>query len=261
LSGLSDRYGEPEATPLEYTVRVSTRARSVKLVMRPRGLEVVVPRGVSQRSIAGLVESRRHWIEKAAKRVEAQRRRLEEDPPRLPQRISLPAIGEEWVVEYHRPAGSGSGGASGGARVREVAGRRMVVTGDAGDFEVCKQALCRWLNRRARAALVPRLCELAERHGFKYQQVSVRQQKTRWGSCSRQGNISLNAKLMLMSEEAAEYVLLHELCHTVRMDHSPRFWALMEQHDPDYKAHKKLVRASAKAMPSWLDHEPDEEAM
>jgi predicted metal-dependent hydrolase len=227
--------------------------------MRPDGLEVVLPRGYSQRHLPELLEARREWIERAARRVDAHRRRLQEDPPRLPDRIELPALGEEWLVEYRLP---GKGRAlAGAARAREVAGRRLVVTGDPGDFESCKQALCRWLTRRARADLEPRLAELAERHALVYQQVSIRQQKTRWGSCSRRGNISLNAKLLLMPRAAADYVLLHELCHTVRMDHSPRFWALVERHDPDYKAHKKLVRVSAKAMPTWLDHEPDEEAM
>lgn len=227
--------------------------------MTPRGLEVVIPRGFSQRRIPELVESKREWIERAAQRVEAHRRRLERDPPRLPARIVLPAVAEQWLVEY-RPAMAGAR-AQGAARVREAIGGRLVVTGDPVDFEACKAALCRWLARRARAVLGPRLAALARVHDFRYQQVSIRQQRTRWGSCSRQGTISLNAKLLLMPAAAVDYVLLHELCHTVSMDHSPRFWALMEQHDPEYKVHRKLVRMSAKAMPTWLDHEPDEDAM
>lgn len=251
-----DRDLAPGAVPFEYTVRVSSRARQVRLVMKLDGLEVVVPRGVSQRRIPALLEDKREWIEKAARRVEAHRLRLESDPPRLPERIVLPAVEEEWRVEYRPPRSAG-----GGARVREATGYRLVVTGDVRDFEACKQALCRWLNRRAREALVPRLAELADRHGFRYERASIRQQRTRWGSCSRKGTISLNAKLLLMPGVAADYVLLHELCHTVHMDHSPRFWGLVERHDPKYKTHKKLVRMSAKAMPTWLDHEPDEEAM
>jgi predicted metal-dependent hydrolase len=259
LALFDERDCEVRGGPIAYTVRVSARARRVRLVMKSGGLEVVVPPGFSQRRIPELLESRRQWIERTAKRTEAHRLRLESDPARLPDRIALPAVGEEWLVEYRAPQGARARGS--GACVRELAGHRLAVTGDPRDFEDCKQALGRWLARRARAELEPRLAELAERHGFVYQRVSIRQQKTRWGSCSRQGSISLNARLLLMPRAAADYVLLHELCHTVRMDHSQRFWMLVERHDPDYKAHKKLVRISARALPTWLDHEPDEEAM
>jgi len=246
-----------ESAPLEYSVRVSARARRVRLVMTVDGLEVVVPRGFSQRRIPELLASKRHWIERASTRVEARRRRLELDPPRLPGRIVLPAVDEEWMVGYC-PLGVE---ARAGASVRERPGYHLAVTGDSADFDACKQALCRWLNRRAREELVPRLAELARRHGLGYERVSIRQQRTRWGSCSRRRAISLNAKLVLMPPAAVDYVLLHELCHTVELNHSPRFWALVEKHDPEYRAHKKLVKAAAKAMPPWLDNGTAEGAL
>jgi hypothetical protein len=124
-----------------------------------------------------------------------------------------------------------------------------------------REALCRWLGRRAKKELVRRVRDIAQRHGFTHGDVTVRQQRTRWGSCSRTKNISLNARLLLMPAEAVDYVVLHELCHTRHLDHSPRFWALLQTHDPEYKAHKKLVRDCAAGFPTWLDHEPDEEAM
>ncbi len=253
--------GSPKA-PLQYSVRVSARARRVRLVMRSQGLEVVIPRGFSQRRIPALVEGKRAWIERAAGRVAAHGARLAENPPRLPQLIELPAVGEVWAVEY-RPAPQAGGARAGrsGARARESSPGRLVVSGATGDFEACRDALCRWLKRRAGERLIPRLAELAQRHGLRYQGVSVRIQRTRWGSCSKQGNISLNARLLLLPREAADYVLLHELCHTIHMDHSARFWALMQRHDPDFAAHKKLVRTSARALPTWLDHEPSGEEM
>jgi predicted metal-dependent hydrolase len=236
----------------EYSVRVSARARNVRLVMKAdRGLEVVIPRGFGRRQIPALVESNRDWIERAAARVEERRRRLEADPPHLPERIVLPALGEEWEVEYRR------GGAPAGAVVRESAGR-LVVTGDAADFDACRQALCRWLVRRARRTLLPRLAVLSYQHHLPYTRASVRQQRTRWGSCSRKKTVSLNARLLLVPAAAVDYILIHELCHTVEMNHSPRFWALVESHDSEYRAHKKLLRHSAKELPTWLDHEMGE---
>jgi predicted metal-dependent hydrolase len=136
-----------------------------------------------------------------------------------------------------------------------------VVSGDQADYEACRQAIRRWLTRRAREVLIPRLASLARQHGLVFDRVSIRQQQSRWGSCSRRGSISLNAKLLFMPSAAADYVILHELCHTLVLDHSRRFWELMEEHDPEYRAHKRLVRAAAAAMPAWLDHKPDEAAM
>ena len=85
------------------------------------------------------------------------------------------------------------------------------------------------LRKKAQSLLPARLASLAESHGFKYTNVKIRKNKTRWGSCSSKGTINLSIYLMLLPDHLIEYVLLHELCHTVQMNHSPAFWALLNQ--------------------------------
>ncbi len=249
-----------------------------------RGLEVIVPRRFDHGKIPELVRGKRDWIERAVARVEvraeAQRRRLEAEPPVLPERIALPAMGEEWEVEYRcrrlpgRAAtrgvtAAGASATTGGAAetgcaaaarvvVRERPGCGLVVTGDLDDFEACRRALCRWLSRRARRELVPRLAEIAQRHRLEYGRVSVRQQRTRWASCSRRKTISLNARLLFLPPDLVDYVLTHELCHTVEMNHSPRFWTLLGYHDPECRVHRRLLRTAGGSIPTWLDHEAGE---
>jgi predicted metal-dependent hydrolase len=87
---------------------------------------------------------------------------------------------------------------------------------------------------------------LAEEHGFHFNRLSFRSQKTRWGSCSGNKNISLNSKLLFMSEAVVKYVMIHELCHTVEMNHSSRFWSLVEDCDPEYRHHKKQLKEYGK---------------
>jgi predicted metal-dependent hydrolase len=98
------------------------------------------------------------------------------------------------------------------------------------------------LRERAKRELPARLLELAARHGLQVRKISVRNQKWRWGSCSPRGHICLNWRLIGMPEAVRDYVLIHELMHLKRMDHSPRFWALVAQACPDYLELRRSLR-------------------
>ena len=86
------------------------------------------------------------------------------------------------------------------------------------------------LRLRAKQYLPVEMQRLAEQHGFQYRQVKIRKSKTRWGSCSSKGIINLSFYLMLLPSHLIEYILLHELCHTVVMNHSADFWSLLDRH-------------------------------
>ena len=85
------------------------------------------------------------------------------------------------------------------------------------------------LRRKAQSALPAQLAQLADLHGFKYSGVKIRKSKSRWGSCSSKKAINLSLYLMMLPEHLIEYVLLHELCHTVHLNHSPAFWELLNK--------------------------------
>ncbi len=99
------------------------------------------------------------------------------------------------------------------------------------------------LQKEARAYLPRRLKYLAEAYGLSYKNVRFGTQKGRWGSCSTSGTISLNVGLMALDAELIDYVLTHELCHTRHMNHSASFWALVEQHMPDYKTRRQRLKS------------------
>ena len=92
------------------------------------------------------------------------------------------------------------------------------------------------LRIQAKAALPPRLAELAALHGFTYNNVRIKHNVSNWGSCSELGNINLNLNLMRVPEHLRDYVMLHELCHLRYMNHGPEFHALLEEVCPDHRA-------------------------
>ena len=95
---------------------------------------------------------------------------------------------------------------------------------------------------KAKNKLISRLHDLAEKHGFIYNKVTIRNQKTRWGSCSSKDNISLNMKLVLLPDELMDYVILHELVHTRIHDHSKRFWGELDKYVGNGKGIAKRLR-------------------
>jgi len=98
------------------------------------------------------------------------------------------------------------------------------------------------LRKKAKEVLPKRLAELAKEHSFSYNSVRIKHNLSNWGSCSSKGNINLNLNLVRLPDELRDYVLLHELCHTVHHDHSPRFHALLESVCPGHKARQKEIR-------------------
>lgn len=90
-----------------------------------------------------------------------------------------------------------------------------------------------------------RVQHLNQHYGFSYRKISIRDQKTRWGSCSKKGNLSFSYKIALMPEYLADYIIVHELCHLGSFDHSAKFWSLVAQKVPNHKALRKELRQRA----------------
>ena len=93
---------------------------------------------------------------------------------------------------------------------------------------------------------------LANEHGFAYSGLGIRFQRSRWGSCSAKGNISLNACLIFLPERLTRHILLHELCHTRQLNHSPEFWKQLFAVAPDALAHDKAMRHAWRHVPAWV---------
>ena len=225
--------------PPAYTIRISQRARYARLsISADKGLEVVLPAGMGESQAKKLLELRRTWIEKHLAAL-AQRA-----PVVLPTEIHLPSIRRSLAVHYQSVEDDT-------IRIREETDR-LQVNGPTDDQETVRRALCHWLKRKAKIVLEPRLAQLSLELKLPYRRLTVRLQRSRWGSCSSKGNINLNAKLLLMEPELVRHVMVHELCHTVHMNHSPAFWDLVAGHDPDWKRLRKECRIHGRALPEWV---------
>lgn len=98
------------------------------------------------------------------------------------------------------------------------------------------------LRKEARARLTELTERWANRIGVSYGNISIRGQKTRWGSCSSKGNLNYNYLLMLCPDEIVEYVVIHELCHRIHMNHSMKFWEKIEEYCPQHKQARKWLK-------------------
>lgn len=219
---------QQSGTALAVTVRRHARARRLRLRVSPAGeVDLLLPRGCSRAEGLAFLEANRAWIEGRLAAVE---------PLQIPDSIELTAIGRHWPVVRHSGAGC-----------REQADHLLL--GDAPD--AWQPALVRWLQRTARRELEPLLSTLSAELGLPYGQLTVRGQRSRWGSCSGTGNISLNRALLFLEPALVRYVLVHELCHTVHHDHSPRFWQLVARCEPDWQRLDRALRRAMSRVPRW----------
>ena len=243
MNGVQQPLDMPDLMP--YAVRISARAKRPSVtVCLHEGIVVTVPEGFDQRRLPRLLHQWQPWLQRQLQRADAERRAL---PPQclqpLPDEVHLAALEQHWAVEY-QPSDAAS------VRLREDKSR-LRLSGDISNQSACRDSLRRWLARQARAYLEPALVRLASDHGFSYRRIAIRGQRTRWGSCSSSGTISLNYLLLFLRAELVRCVLLHELCHTRYMNHGRRFHALLEKLEPDFPQLDRQLDHAWQVIPFW----------
>src|SRR4051794_27672647 len=204
----------PLRTDLEYTIRRSPRARRVSVTVDNDGAVVVtLPQRASERRAVEAIVELRPWIDRRLRALT----RAADELGRTPG--TVPYLDEELRLLSQ----------IGRERVHRRGDYLLIPEGDASD------ALERYYRRQARAEIEPRLDAAVARAGTHYRALTVRNQRTRWGSCSSTRGMSFNWRLLLAPEAVLAYVIEHEVCHLEVMDHSPRFWALLESRVPGWR--------------------------
>ncbi|HWX75218.1 MAG TPA: SprT family zinc-dependent metalloprotease [Solirubrobacteraceae bacterium] len=213
-------------TPIPYTVRRSARATRVRVNVNPHaesrsvGVEVVLPERAPERAAAAAVRELRPWIERRLSEAERALATLAARAGTVPYLgVPLTLVPQAGRTRAHRD------------------GERLLVPGaDA------RPAIERFYRRSARAEVARRLDAATALTGRRYLDLHIRAQRSRWASCSPEGRMSFNWRLLLAPERVLDYVVWHEVCHLEVLDHSPRFWALLERRWPDYRADRDWLR-------------------
>ena len=213
-----------------YRVKRSPRSSHARLEIRAdTGLTVIVPRSYSLSRVPGIIKDKKRWVKAKLELLSRGKQAYETDGTCRYLGRTLKVV----TTLGHHPG------------VQPViSDDELIFTRDPGDGH----AVERWLRKQAET----KIKEMAEKNALKmganYKVLRLRTARTRWGSCSPGGTLSFNWKLVMFPPEVMEYVVVHELCHLKEMNHSKSFWALVEMHCPDWRAHRKWLHANEAAL-------------
>ncbi|OED35435.1 hypothetical protein AB833_29845 [Chromatiales bacterium (ex Bugula neritina AB1)] len=211
---------------------------------RSDGLVVVVPKDFDRSLLPDILTSRQGWIDRQLERFESLPGRFEQDWP--PAGIEFNGSGESFRIRYENTAAAQPD-------IRRQGNELTVELPEASTDEELVALLVRWMKRYAQEYCDCLASQLSVQTGLRFNKVVVRGQKTRWGSFSSRGTLSLNYKLLFLPEPLLRHVILHELAHSVHMDHSKAFWALLENIDPNSRVHDRQLSEGWKYLPTWLE--------
>lgn len=232
-------------TNVSYQVRESDKARRLQLSLLPQGkLEVVVPVGFNQGRVPAFIQKHKDWINRALIQHEKQRLIAPELYTFTPETIELKAIEKTWRVRYEFNSERK-------ASQIEHAIRTQTLTVKTRNEQTAPLALKAWLRHMAKRELIPWLESISAQTGLTVNGITVRAQKTRWGSCSHQKKINLNQNLLLLPAAQVEYLFIHELCHTVHLNHSKAYWSLVAKFSKNYRELDRALSKGNRQVPVW----------
>lgn len=224
-----------------WTVRTSRRARRLSVRVYPGGrVEIVAPPTASAGVVQRFIGQHRQWINERVRDFAT----MVTADTRLPDTLELAALQNRYQVEYvdvPEPT-----------RVLLQAPGQLLVTGVLSNRHSIAKALGHWLFDVAAENFGSQLRSIAEEFGFDFARCQIRRQRTRWGSCSISGTISLNVCLLFLDPRIVRYLMIHELCHTRHMNHSARFWSLVATCEPDYRELDRSLTRSWQQVPGWI---------
>lgn len=220
---------EPEALfegeGFDYSLRRSTRAKNIRITVGTDGVVLTLPGRTAERHGHEFIRERSDWIAKTLAKIEAAEEIVASRS--LADGTTVPFIGWDLTLRL-------LDGPSGRVTLKPASGELWVRVPDS-KRETVAAALERWYRRQAKEVFTERLDAVVARNGTSYERVAIRDQKTRWGSCSSSGTISFNWRLLLAPESVMDYVIEHEAAHIEVRDHSSRFWDLMDQRVADWR--------------------------
>lgn len=220
---------------IPYTIVHSDRYSRICLVFDPSlGALVKVPLGVGEHKAHAFVKKNSSWLFKHWKRYERIKMMHKDHLLPLNQRSEVLYLGRSLpfkVVLGHE-----------GRVLVGFDGERLKI--ECFDEKELMRLLDRWYRQQARAVIHATLMRLAPLLKITYEDVLIKDQKTRWGSCSSSGNLSFNWRLIKAPMDVLEYVVVHELAHRKEMNHSQKFWSIVSRYSPDYKKHQKWLKGN-----------------
>jgi predicted metal-dependent hydrolase len=232
-------------TPYLVSTRIHRRAKRIILkIVSPSELQITLPPGINRSVIADIVEKNRNWIERAINKVRSNET-VDIKNPVIPNQIALLAIGKIYPINLEFSLIPH-------VTISECDNNELKISGAIDQPLRVALGLRAWLKQKGQHLLPPWLNQISLQNNLPFKKAIVRLQRTRWGSCTSDHTINLNARLLLLEPDLVDYVLIHELCHTAHLNHSKRFWHLVAKHSPNYRVLDRALTLAGRQLPPWI---------
>ena len=212
-----------DGSSIDVRLQVAARARSLRIVCSIAGTTVFVPRNCSMSDVDAFVTSKKRWLTRMHRHYERMRAKCGGYQPN-----TIFYLGERYSLRFTRDRQT----------FASVSESMKIITFHVPSLKEERSSIKHWYRSETRRIVSERLPAIAATMNLSYNKVSIKDVTSRWASCSRNRNLSFSLLLAAAPSAVIDYVIIHELAHIARMDHSAEFWKIVAQADPEYRSHR-----------------------